>query len=417
MKQSELFAKIKKEAPKGTFFISHQLLSRVDFIQQLASGIYALLPLGLRVFKRIENIIREEFNKIGIQELFMPLLHPADLWEKTGRLRTSGKELWRTKDRKGEEMVLAMTHEETIAAIAANTIRSEDALPVIVNQFQTKVRDEERPRGGLLRLREFVMQDAYSFDKDEKGLDKSFQKMVNIYKKIFQKIGLPVLPVEASTGVMGGLGSYEFMVLSEVGEDKIIVCPRCYFAANLEIVKNKGKCPKCGANPKIKKCIEVAHAFKLGDKYSKAMNILYKDKKGNEHFVQMGCYGIGLERAVAAIVEIHHDEKGIIWPKAVAPFDVHLLALGSGKNEIEKKIRGVSEKLYQDLQKQNLEVLYDDREEKTAGEKFAEADLIGIPIRLVISEKTLNKNCVEIKERAKDKIRLVKITQVKDYVQ
>lgn len=412
MRQSQLFYKTLKDTPKEAVFISHQLLLRADFIHQFSSGIYALLPLGLRVLRKIENIIREEFNKIGIQELRMSLLHPAELWKKTGRWDTAGKELWKIKSRRGEDMVLAMTHEETIAAIAANTLKSETDLPVIVNQFQTKVRDEERPRGGLLRLREFMMQDAYSFDKDEKGLDKSFQKMVEIYKKIFKRIELPVLPVKASTGLMGGLDSYEFMVFIESGEDRIGICPKCKFAANVEILKGKNKCPQCGAKMEIRKAIELAHAFKLGTKYSKAMNILYEDKVGKKQLVQMGCYGIGLERAMAAIIEISHDEKGIIWPKSVAPFDVHLLALGSGKKIVERKVQKVSEKIYQDLQRgAGIEVLYDDRD-KSPGEKFAEADLIGIPIRIVISERTLKKNSVEVKQRNKKEAKLVKIKQL-----
>lgn len=408
MRQSQFFLKTKKETPKGAVFVSHQLLLRADFIYQFSSGIYALLPAGLKVLRKIENIIREEFDKLGIQELRMSLLHPAELWKKTGRWETAGKELWKTKSRKGEEMVLAMTHEETIAAIAADIVRSESELPVIVNQFQTKVRDEERPRGGLLRLREFMMQDAYSFDKDENGLDKSFQKMVEVYKKIFKRIELPVIPVKASTGLMGGLDSYEFMVIAKSGEDKIAVCPKCKFAANVEILKGKEKCPQCGTKMEIKRTIEVGHAFKLGTKYSKAMDILYEDKKGMKHLVQMGCYGIGLERAMATIVEVHNDEKGIIWPKSVAPFDVHLLALGSGKKTIQDKIQKVSEKLYQNLQKQGAEVLYDDRT-NSAGEKFAEADLIGIPTRIVVSERTLGKNSVEIKERNKKELKIIKL--------
>jgi len=408
MRQSQFFLKTKKETPKGAVFVSHQLLLRADFIYQFSSGIYALLPAGLKVLRKIENIIREEFDKLGIQELRMSLLHPAELWKKTGRWETAGKELWKTKSRKGEEMVLAMTHEETIAAIAADIVRSESELPVIVNQFQTKVRDEERPRGGLLRLREFMMQDAYSFDKDENGLDKSFQKMVEVYKKIFKRIELPVIPVKASTGLMGGLDSYEFMVIAKSGEDKIAVCPKCKFAANVEILKGKEKCPQCGTKMEIKRTIEVGHAFKLGTKYSKAMDILYEDKKGMKHLVQMGCYGIGLERAMATIVEVHNDEKGIIWPKSVAPFDVHLLSLGSGKKTIQDKIQKVSEKLYQNLQKQGAEVLYDDRT-NSAGEKFAEADLIGIPTRIVVSERTLGKNSVEIKERNKKELKIIKL--------
>lgn len=417
MHQSELFAKTKKEIPKGATFISHQLLLRAGFIYQFASGIYALFPLGFRVLRKIENLIRGEFEKAGIQELFMPLLHPAGLWKKTGRWEKAGRELWKVKSRKGEEMILAMTHEETVAAMAAEVLHSENELPVIVNQFQTKIRDEERPRGGLLRLREFRMQDAYSFDKDEKGLEKSFKKMVNLYKKIFKKMGLKVIPVKASSGAMGGFASLEFMVLSEAGEDEIIICPVCGFAANVEILKIKEKCPKCQKKPEKKKCIEVAHAFKLGEKYSQAMDIFYQDRKGRKRLVEMGCYGIGLERVMATLVEIFHDEKGIIWPLSVAPFQCHLLALGSGQ---EKKggeiVRKTSQKIYQDLQKEGIEVLYDDRLEKTAGEKFAEADLIGLPFRLVVSKKTLNQNSLEIRRRGEKKIRLISISKIKSYL-
>lgn len=415
MKQSRLFCKTKKETPKDVIFKNHQFLLRADFIYQFLSGVYALLPLGFRVFRKIEKIIREEFDEAGIQELKMPLLHPASLWKKTGRWQTAGEELWKIKSRKGEEIALAMTHEETIAAIAADKIRSETDLPAILNQFSTKIRDEERPRGGLLRLREFVMQDAYSFDRDEKSLDQSFQKMVKIYKNIFNKIGIPVIPVKASAGLMGGLDSYEFMVITGAGEDKICVCQKCKFAANIEIMKGNLTCSRCGKKLEIKKTIELAHAFKLGDKYSKAMNILYEDKKGEKLFVQMGCYGIGLERTMATVAEIHHDEKGMIWPESIAPFDVHLLSLKSGKKETGNKVKKFTEKIYHDLKKQGIEALYDDRE-KSAGEKFADADLIGIPYRIVVSERTIKKNSVEIKKRGKKEAKLVKTNQIKKYV-
>ncbi|OIO47326.1 MAG: hypothetical protein AUJ32_03250 [Parcubacteria group bacterium CG1_02_40_82] len=414
MKQSQLFTKTTKETPRGATFISHQLFLRGGFIFRHASGIYTLLPLGLMVLRKIENLIRKEFEEIGIQEVRMSILHPAELWKKTGRWDTAGKELWKIKSRNEEDLVLAMTHEETISAIAANTVRSENELPMIVNQFQTKIRDEERPRGGLLRLREFIMQDAYSFDKDEENLDKSFKKMVEVYNKIFKRIELIAIPVKASTGLMGGSDSYEFMVLAESGEDRIAICPKCNFAANLEVLKNAEKCPQCGTEMKIKRTIEVAHAFKLGTKYSKAMNILYEDKKGKKHFVQMGCYGIGLERAMATIVEIYHDEKGIIWPKEIAPFDVHLLSLGSKNEAIKEKIQMTSEKLYQELQEVKIEVLYDDRKEKSAGEKFADADLIGIPLRIVVSEKTLKEDSVEIKKRGEKEIQLIKLSDLKN---
>jgi len=255
--------------------------------------------------------------------------------------------------------------------------------------------------------------------------------MLKVYKKIFKRIALPVIPVKASSGLMGGADSYEFMVVAESGEDKIAICSKCKFAANVEIMKNQKKCPQCREEMIIKNSIEVAHAFKLGTKYSKAMDIFWEDKKGEKYLVQMGCYGIGLERAMASIIEVSHDDKGIIWPSSVAPFDVHLLALGSGKKIIENKIKKFSEKIYQDLQRARvdelrsssplanarvIEVLYDDRKEKSAGEKFADADLIGIPIRIVISERTLKKNCVEIKQRDKKEIKLVKMGRLSQFV-
>src|SRR4030042_2257636 len=337
MKQSQLFTKTLRENPKGAVFASHQLLLRGGFIYQFASGIYAILPLGLKVLRKIENIIRKEFDNMGIQELKMSILHPAELWKKTGRWETAGKELWRTKSRSGEDIVLAMTHEETISAIVADTTKREEELPFTVNQFSTKIRDEERPRGGLLRLREFIMQDAYSFDKDEKGLNESFEKMIGAYKDIFKKIGIPAIPVKASSGLMGGAGSYEFMVISSSGEDEIVFCQKCGFAANREVFKEKDICPECNGKMEIKKSIEIAHAFKLGEKYSKAMNILYEDGKGKKHYVQMGCYGIGEERLMATVVEISHDERGIIWPESIAPFNVHLLSLLGAESKTAEK--------------------------------------------------------------------------------
>ncbi|MDD5145003.1 MAG: His/Gly/Thr/Pro-type tRNA ligase C-terminal domain-containing protein [Candidatus Pacebacteria bacterium] len=407
MRQSNLFTKTKKETPKGATFISHQLLLRAGFVYQFASGIYALLPLGFRVLQNIEKNIRAEFNKIGIQELRMSVLHPAELWKKTGRWEAAGKELWKTKSRTGEDMALAMTHEETISAIAADILRKENELPFIVNQFSTKVRDEERPRGGLLRLREFLMQDAYSFDKDEKGLDSSFDKMIGVYKNIFEKMDIPAIAVKASAGLMGGADSYEFMVVSSSGEDEIVFCSKCGFGANVEIFKKGDECPECKNATEIKKSIEVGHAFKLGTKYSKAMNIMYEDSKGEKHYVQMGCYGIGMERLIATAVEISHDERGIIWPKTIAPFNVHLLSLRGGEK--------AADKLYQDLEKEGIEVFYDDMEDKSAGEKFADADLIGIPLRIVVSERTIKEDSVEVKERDKKETKLIKLKELIDY--
>ncbi len=399
MLQSKLFSKTEKLVSQKVTFLSHRLLLQGGFIYPVASGIYTLLPLGWKVFERIENIIREEFEKIGVQEVSMPVLHPAEIWQKSGRLKSIGKELWRIKDRRGREMILAMTNEEMVSQLAATFIHSAVDLPCIVNQIKTKIRDEERPRGGLLRVREFVMQDAYSFDKDNKGLDKSFNLMLGAYKRIFQRVGLKAIPVKAASGMMGGSDSFEFMVLAECGEDKVTVCPHCDFKANIELLGARKRCPVCGHLLEIKKSIEVAHVFKLGEKYSKIFGIKYKDSKKKEKLVQMGCYGIGLERLIGTIVEKHHDHKGIIWPSTVSPFAVHLLSLRGHKKEAGRRLERESNKIYHILQKAGFSVLYDDRDNKTPGEKFADADLIGIPLRIVVSEKTMQHHSVGVKKR------------------
>ena len=407
MRQSQAFIRTKRETPRGIKVISHQLLLKGDFIDQTMSGVYSLLPLGLRVFRKIENIIRKELTKVGVQELMMPLIHPASLWRKTDRFQTLDKELWRIKDRYGEDVVLAMTHEEAISAIAADTLKSYQELPVIVGQIQTKIRDEKRPRGGLLRLKEFVMQDAYSFDKDKKGLERSYQKIIRAYRNIFKRCSLKMVIVEASTGEMGGTASHEFMVLADAGEDKILICKDCGYKANVEVMRGRDTCPKCGKKMQLKRCIEVGHTFKLGTKYSKAFNIYFKDRKGRKRLTEMGCYGIGLERVMAAIVETHHDSKGIIWPATVSPFDVHLLCL----QPTNKKVVQFAENLYKTLQKNNIDILYDDRI-VSPGIKLNDADLIGIPVRLVVSEKTQEKNAVEFKLRSQKETELIKKDKV-----
>jgi prolyl-tRNA synthetase len=252
------------------------------------------------------------------------------------------------------------------------------------------------------------MQDAYSFDKDKESLDASFDKIIRAYKDIFKEMDIPAIPVKASSGLMGGADSYEFMVISPSGEDEIVFCSKCGFAANVEVFKKVDSCPECKNELEVKKTIEVAHAFKLGTKYSETMNVLYEDKNGDKHYVQMGCYGIGEERLMATAVEISYDDKGIIWPKAMAPFAVHLVSLRGGE--------GVADKIYEDLQKQKIEVLYDDRQDKSAGEKFADCDLIGIPTRIVLSERTLKENSVEIKERNSKETKLVKIDEIAKYI-
>jgi prolyl-tRNA synthetase len=409
MRQSQFFCKTVKKAPKEAEIASHKLLVRADFISQLASGIYSLLPLGYRVHKKIENIIRQEMAAIGGQEVFLPALQPKELWQKTDRWKNMEPPLLKIKDRHGREFALGSTHEEVITDLVKSRVQSYKDLPLYLYQIQTKFRDEMRSTGGLLRTREFVMKDLYSFHSDEKDLEKFFNKVLAAYKKIYKRCGLDAIKSEASGGIFTKAKTYEFQVLTGVGEDKVIFCPKCKWAVNLEIAKVKAgqKCPNCKNNLIKSNAIEVGHTFRLGTKYSKPLGLYFIDKKGTKRPVVMGCYGVGLGRLMATIVEINHDEKGIIWPKEVSPFQIHLIRI-----ENNQKIKRASEKLYKDLQGAKFEVLYDDRKDKTPGEKFVEADLIGIPTRLIISEKTLKKGCVEVKRRQEKKVRLVKTNKL-----
>lgn len=409
MKQSQLFYKTLKKAPKEAKVASHKLLLRGDFISQLASGIYNLLPLGYRVHKKIENIIREEMNAIGGQEVFLPALQPKEIWQKTNRWDHMDPPLFKLKDRHKREFALGSTHEEVVTDLVKNRVQSYKDLPICLYQIQTKFRNEMRFTGGLLRTREFVMKDLYSFHQDKQNLDKFFNKVLSAYDRIFKRCGLKALRSEASGGVFTKDKTYEFQALSEVGEDRIIYCPKCKWATNLEVAKVKAgqKCPECKKGKLINSnSIEVGHTFKLGIKYAKALNLYFIDKKGVKRPVVMGCYGIGLGRLMGVVAELNNDKDGIIWPKEIAPFQIHLLQI-----ENTKKVKEGSEKLYQILQTANFEVLYDDRKDRTPGEKFAEADLIGIPYRIVISEKTLKKNSVEIKKRREKRVKFVKIKQ------
>ena len=409
MRQSELFTTVLKEAPKDEKSINARFLVRAGFIDKLMAGVYSYLPFGFLVLKKIENIIREEMQKIGGREVFLPALHPKENWQKTNRWQYP--EMFKIKSRGGKDLSLGWTHEEIITPLVKKFVKSYKDLPIFVYQIQDKFRDELRAKSGLLRGVEFIMKDLYSFHQDEKDLDKYHENVKKAYFQILKRCELDkqTFLTLASGGTFSKY-SYEFQTITPCGEDKIYLCRKCQLAVNKEIIKEEEyRCPKCKSKKlEIKKAIEIGNTFKLKDKFSKAFKFSFRDKNGKEKTVLMGCYGMGLGRLMGAIVEIHHDEKGIIWPKAVAPFGYHLLTLGSGNKKIESKIKRVSEKLYQDLQKQNFEVLYDDRVDKTAGEKFAEADLIGIPWRIVISERTLEKNCVEIKKRNEKEVQLIK---------
>lgn len=401
MKQSQLFTKTKREAPRDEEAINAQLLIRAGFIDKLMAGVYTFLPLGLRTLKKIENIIRQEIVKIHGQEILMPSLQPKSNWEQTGRWNTYDS-LFRFASYYSKiDYALGPTHEEIVSPLMRKFIFSYKDLPSYVFQIQNKFRDEKRAKSGLLRGREFLMKDLYSFHRDEKDLDQYYEKAKAAYQKIFKAVGIGRLThLTFASGGTFSKYSHEFQTLSPAGEDKIYLCEKCKVAINEEIINDQSSCPECG-NQKLSvhKAIEVGNIFKLKTKYSAPFNLKYKDEKGEEKDAVMGCYGIGPSRLMGAIVEIYHDEKGIIWPEAVAPFKAHLIRIGNSK-----KVEKLADKIYIALQKNNIDILYDDREDISAGEKFSDADLIGIPWRAVVSERTGNK--IEIKKRNEKKTRL-----------
>ncbi len=409
MLQSQLFTKTKKEAPKGEEAINAQLLIRAGFVDKLMAGVYTFLPLGMRVIKKIENIIREEMNAIGGQEIFMPALQPKENWTTTGRW-DSMVDLYKLKDKSDKEFALGPTHEEVITPLAKKFVDSYKDLPFYAYQFQDKFRMELRSKSGVLRGREFMMKDLYSFHADEKDLDNYYEKAIKAYENIFSRAGLGEKTyITFASGGSFSKYSHEFQTLSEAGEDVIYVCQKCGQAINKEIFGDVKVCPNCGKEDfKEEKAIEVGNIFKLGTKYSAPFELKYKNEKGEENDVVMGCYGIGLGRLMGTVVETSHDDMGIIWPESVAPFKAHLICLGDkNKEKCEKLYKSLSAcgRSTEGRQSAEVEVLYDDREEASAGEKFADADLIGIPWRLVISEKTGEK--IEVKKRSEGKSELV----------
>ena len=543
MRMSNLYLPTLKETPAEAEVPSHQLMLRAGLMRTLTAGVYTYLPLGWRVIRKVEEIVRQAMDESGAQELLMPVIHTAELWKESGRWEQFGPQMIKFQDRKGRDYCLGPTHEEVVTALVRGEIRSYKDLPLNLYQIQTKVRDEIRPRFGVMRGREFIMKDAYSFDRDYEGLDKSYRAMYDAYMKAFSGCGLEVRAVEADTGAMGGSESHEFMVLAEVGEDRIAFCDSCSYAANVEkavagemgstgseemkeleevhtpgqktieevteflgvepartikslalladgepvlvliagddqlnevklanylganeltavddedfdkyyhstagfigpvgmegvriladlrvrdivngvtganktdyhlinvnperdftvedyldlrIVKDGDPCPKCGGRLEIKSGIEVGHIFKLGTGYSESMGATYLDENGKEQLIVMGSYGIGISRLVAAAIEQNHDEKGIIWPKVIAPYQVIILALGEDEEVVK-----VSEELYRELAARGVETLLDDRKERP-GVKFNDADLIGIPLRITIGARSLKNNLIEARVR------------------
>ena len=571
MRWSQYFIPTLREDPADAEVVSHKLLLRAGVVRQLSAGIYSFLPLGQRVALKVMQILREEMNRIGGQEFFLPALHPAEVWKESGRWDVMGDNMFRLKDRKGAEMCLGMTHEEVFTSIARHEIRSYKQLPQVWYQIQTKFRDEARPKSGVLRVRQFIMKDAYSFDIDQAGLDKSFENQRDAYKRIFDRSGLKYVIVEASSGAMGGSQSEEFMVKTEAGEDLIATCDACGYAANLEkatsrlvpipadakgparpekfptpgvhtiedlekppydipgyrqiktlvyvaskasgdsepwlvllrgdhqlhetklmdtigaiavrparddeirvllgaspgslgavrhtftqvistvmdqsllqrqnmttganedgyhmrgvatgdlevncsadlrIIKSGERCPNCDLGTlEVAKALEIGHIFKLGTKYSVSMGAMVLNQDGKEVPIIMGSYGIGVERIIAAAIELHHDGDGIVWPKSIAPFDVIVTVT----NMKQEELRDAAEKLYKDLQRAELDVLLDDREER-AGVKFKDADLIGVPYRITIGRK-ISEGIVELFDRQVKRNEDVKLSEVVSRIQ
>ena len=408
MKQSQLAAKTLREAPKDEESINAILLTRGAFIDKLAAGIYTFLPLGLRVLRKIENIIREEMTAVGGQEILMPALQPKEIWDKTDRW-SHFDALLKLKAFGDKDFALGPTHEEVVSPLAKKLVLSYKDLPLYLFQIQTKFRNEARAKSGLLRTREFSMKDLYSFHASQTDLDEYYDKLTKVYIKLFDRFGLgkKTYLTLASGGTFSKY-SHEFQTLCEAGEDTIHVCQNCAnLAINDEIKKETPACPTCGGMGFTEhKAIEVGNIFKLGAKYSTPFDLKYKDQNGQEQTVLMACYGMGPSRVMGAIVEAHHDKQGIIWPENIAPFKVHLLVLGD-----DDKAEEEADAIYDKLNESAIEVLYDDRV-LPAGAKFAEADLIGIPYRLVISEKTLAEDSVEVKKRSEEKAELIKMSEI-----
>lgn len=413
MRYSQLFAKTSKNSPKDEVSTNAKLLLRGGFIDKLMSGSFTLLPLGFRVVKKIEGIIREEINATGAQEILMPLLHPKSIWNETGRW-DSAKEVMYQLKKDEKEYALSFTHEEIFLDLTRKHSQTYKDYPVKLYHFSTKFRDELRAKSGILRGREFIMKDLYSLHASKEDFEKYYEEIKKVYLKIFKRLGLNAIITEAGGGVFTKNVTHEFQVLSETGEDEIIYCPGGDFSQNVEIAKVKeGKECDLGHGPlKKARAIEVGNIFGFGQEYSKKMNIQFTNEKGQKEYPYLGSYGIGLTRNMGAIVEVHHDDKGIVWPESVAPFEVHLVHIEDPGTE--SKVQ----KVYKELKEAGIDVLWDDREEVSAGQKFADADLIGIPVRLVLSKKTRSVSSgqagdkVEFKKRDEEKSELLSLNEV-----
>ena len=402
MRQSKLFTKTKKEAPSDEVSKNAELLVRGGFVHKEMAGVFSYLPLGLRVLKKIENIIREEMDKAGAQEVLMTALQNPELWKKTGRWDDEVVDAWfKTKLKNDTELGLGLSHEEPLVNILSSFVSSYKDLPLAVYQIQTKFRNELRAKSGILRGREFMMKDAYSFHATEEDFEEFYEKMKDVYKNIFKRAGIGHLTylTFASGGIFSKY-SHEFQTITSAGEDTIYVDEASAVAVNQEVFNDEVLSSLGLEKEKLaeRTAIEVGNIFELKTKFSQPFNFSYTDEKGEKKIILMGCYGIGLGRLMGTIVEVLSDDKGIIWPSSVAPFQVHLLLLGEDE-EVMKK----AEEVYEKLADEGIEVLFDDRGGLSAGEKFADSDLLGIPVRAVVSARSLKEGGVEVKKRAEEK--------------
>lgn len=400
MKFSEVFVNTLRSSPANAETVNHQLLVRGGFVRQLMAGVYSYLPLGLRVLNNISKIVREEMDAIGGQEILMPLLHPSAIWKQTGGWEGIDV-LFKLQSRTKKDYALAQSHEEVVTPLAKEFVHSGSDLPLSIYHIQWKFRDELRSKSGILRGREFLMKDLYSWHLNQRDFEEYYKKTKDAYLRIFKRMGLTAKVTEASGGGFSEKISYEFEVLTDAGEANILYCEKCDFCVNIDDIekyKEGDKCPKCSASLIYSKASEVGNVFDLGQKYTKAFDFQVMNEKGEMVYPIMGCYGIGITRTMGVIVEKYHDEKGIVWPEEVAPFQVHLVGLD-----------GKGDKVYNKLKEANVEVLYDDRD-VSAGEKFADSDLIGIPVRLLVSKKSGDK--IEWKKRSLKETELVSVDEV-----
>ena len=400
-----------KETPVDAELTSHQLMLRAGLIKKLASGLFSWMPIGLKVLRKIERIVREEMDRSGAYEVSMPAIQPADLWQETGRWEAYGDLLLKMEDRQGRSFCFGPTHEEVITDIVRNELKTYRQMPVNFYQIQTKFRDEIRPRFGVMRAREFLMKDAYSFHLDQPSLDLEYENMGATYNTIFTRLGLDFRKVRADSGEIGGSVSHEYHVLADSGEDEIGYCDEEDYAANVEMIE--GNTAPNGGKLSFTRGIEVGHIFQLGDKYSKSMNCTVLNDKGDSIYPLMGCYGIGISRIMASSIEQNHDESGIIWPEPLAPFQIIIVALN--KNTEDTTLTK-SRKIYHQLLESGYEVLLDDRNER-AGVKFADADLLGIPKRLIVSERGLDNQTIELNFRDEKNKSDVPFEQLVDYLE